>query len=159
MTDKCIWQGQDWMINANMTYSIPGYVYVTHRDVSVQKFGQLSNDAAAEMGHCLKYATNAVETVLQPQNILVGRFGLVKGSQIHFHIAPVFDWVIEALQSNPNYTAYQKNNPENYPAVPDGAELQAFIWREMHMRKTKFLDFDAVAIADRLEKHIAKHNR
>lgn len=154
--DRCIWQGQHWVINANMTYSIPGYLYVTHKDPMMQGFHQLSNDAAAEMGRCLKQASTAVETVLNPRNILVGRFGLVQGHQFHFHITPVYDWVVEALQANPNYTSYQHNNPKNYPAVPDGAELQAFIWREMHMRKTKFLDFDHSEIADQLEKCLAR---
>ena len=153
--DRRIWEGRGWVINANMTYSIPGYMYVTHKFVT--EFTDLPPSDTAELGQALKLATQAAEQVLQPENVLVGRFGLVSGHPIHFHITPIYGWVKEALESNPNYNAYQANNPEGYPAVPDGAELQAFVWREMHMRKTKYVVFDHKDVANQLEAFISNH--
>ena len=151
--DRKIWEGDGWAINANMTYSIPGYMYVTHK--SAINFSDLCPTDTTELGLALKLATHAAEKVLDPENVLVGRFGLVHGHPIHFHITPVYKWVKEALKSNPKYTAYQLNNPEGYPTVPDGAELQAFVWREMHMRKTKFVKFNHEDVATRLENFIS----
>ena len=147
--DRKIWESNGWLINANMTYSIPGYMYVTHK--SATEFADLNQPDTAELGQALKLATQTAEEVLKPENVLVGRFGLVSAHPIHFHITPVYSWVKDALKSNPSYVSYQTNNPEGYPAVPDGAELQAFIWREMHMRKTKFVVFDHDDVANRLE--------
>ena len=155
--DRKIWDGTGWVINANMSYSIPGYMYVTHK--SATNFADLNQADTAELGLALKLATHAAQTVLLPENVLAGRFGLVPGHPIHFHITPVYTWVKDALMADPKYTAYQTNNPENYPAIPDGAELQAFIWREMHMRKTKFVDFDHDDVANRLECFISTQKR
>lgn len=153
--DRKIWEGNGWIINVNMTYSIPGYMYVTHK--SATEFTDLNSADAAELGHTLKLATQAAEKVLKPDNVLIGRFGLVPNHPIHFHITPVYGWVKDALKSNPSYAAYQINNPEGYPAVPDGAELQAFIWREMHMRKTRFVEFDHEDVADKLAEFITRN--
>ncbi|MCK4860389.1 MAG: hypothetical protein KAS85_00575 [Rhodobacteraceae bacterium] len=153
--DRKIWEGVGWVINANMTYSIPGYMYVTHK--SITEFANLSQEDSSELGLALKLAAQAAEKVLSPENVLVGRFGVVPGHNIHFHITPVYDWVKAALLSDPKYTAYQASNPEGYPAIPDGAELQAYIWREMHMRKTRFIQFDHEDVADKLEKFITEN--
>ena len=151
--NRKIWEGAGWVINANMTYSIPGYMYVSHKTATT--FSNLNLADTAELGLALKLATQATEKVLKPENVLAGKFGLVPGYPIHFHITPVYAWVKDALMSDSRYTAYQTNNPEGYPAVPDGAELQAFIWREMHMRKTEFVRFCHNDIADKLENYIS----
>lgn len=117
-------RGTYWRINLNESFGMPGYLFLQClRDV--RSFQELSDGEAAEMGLLLKHACAAAEDVLQPKLVVTGRFGLVPGHAIHFHIVPVFETLLERYAAD-----HQDNNPDGYPAVPDGAELLAYAWRD-----------------------------
>lgn len=125
-----LFKGQFWRINQNISFGIPGYLFLQSLRDDVGCFSQLSIEEAAEMGVLLQRASTALESVLQPKLVLVGRYGLVPGHMIHFHLMPLFDELFDRYKERPEYQAFQRNNPQDYPAVPDAAELMAFAWRE-----------------------------
>lgn len=123
-------RGQYWRVNLNQSFGIPGYLFLQCLRDEVGQFSQLSAHEAAEMGILLQRASRAIETVLKPELVLTGRYGLVPGHTIHFHLMPLFSELFDRYKERPEYQNFQQNNPPDYPAVPDAAELMAFAWRE-----------------------------
>lgn len=125
-----LWQGRHWQINLNTRFGVPAYLFVNGLGPASQRFSALDPAAFAELGPAIGLATRAVEMALDPVHVFVGKFGMVPGHAIHFHVLPVTNWMLAAFAEDSRFHALAKLNPDGYPAVPDAAELIACFWRK-----------------------------
>ena len=105
------------------------------KDPTAASFSAIAPNALVEMGPILATVTNAVEEHLHPRHLYVSRYGHMGGHNLHFHIIPVYDWVIEAFRSDSRYRALQQFYTNGVYCSGkdtgfDGAEMTLFIWRE-----------------------------
>ncbi|NOR61232.1 MAG: hypothetical protein GQ535_01910 [Rhodobacteraceae bacterium] len=147
-------QGEHWQININLRYGVPGYLFVTSTGSKTDSFSALPPKAFPELGRFLGLACGALERVLQPEKVLTGKFGMVPDVPLHFHVLPLYTWILEAFSAAKPYHTLQTLNPEGYPVAPDAAELIAFVWRAFCFTGVSPEAFDAHKVADRLEAEI-----
>lgn len=135
--NKTLWQGHHWQINWNFGFTLPAYLFVNSLHPQNTRFSDLPHAAYAELGPAINLATSTLETAFSPHNILCGKFGLVPGFAIHFHVVPIYDWVLDEFGKQDGYDCLQTLNPPGYPVAPDGSELLAFIWRHYCSARNK----------------------
>ena len=134
-TEMVVMESDYWRINQRVDARLPGYLMVAPKDSSVTKFSQLGAEASIEMGVLLQKTARALEDLLHPTHLYVGRYGPSAGHSLHFHVIPVYDWVAEAFRDDPRYRRLREFDT---PGVLnsgqlsgfDGAEMTLFIWRE-----------------------------
>ncbi len=154
-----LWQGEFWQINLNTAFGIPGYLFVNSLGDATGRFGTLDPAGFAEMGHAIGLATRAVERILDPAHVFAGKFGMVPGHAVHFHVIPVDATLLAAFEADTRWHGFRAANPAGYPAVPDAAELIAFLWRDLCFTGKGADDIDHVALGDRLSDEIARLDR
>lgn len=130
MANKIIFQGKYWDININLSFGVPGYLFVRHSIGNGDKFTDIEPNEYAEMGKMIGLATSAAEHCLGAQRVFAGKFGLMLNHPVHFHIVPVYDWILEEFAKKTDLTTLQNNRPDDYPLLPDGAEIVSFVWQE-----------------------------
>lgn len=151
-----LWQGNHWNLILVSEYTLPGYLILGARDESLDQFSELSDEQSVEMGRAISLACSVLERCLKPKNILAGRYGLMPGHQIHYHIVPIYDWVFEAFENNEDYKVFETITPPDYPANPDGAALLAFVWRELCVKKIEYIKCNPEGIFKQLRSEITK---
>lgn len=149
-----LWRGQFWRIELKEGYTLPGYLVIGCSGAS--KFDELDQQSSREMGETIQLATSALEKVLSPRHVLAGRFGLIPGNPIHYHVVPIYDWVEQAFKESSDYIGLDQLNPPDYPVHPDGALLLAFVWREMCVRKRHLIEYDPHRVRSILKAELAK---
>ena len=91
-------------------------------------------EALAELGILLARAQKALNAILQPEHLYIGRYGHMAGHALHFHIIPVCGWVKQSFFGDPRYRVlqsfYQPSDGDNAAGGTDGAELTLYVWRE-----------------------------
>jgi len=124
-----------WRINHRVDVQLPGYLILAPKDPSAVSFAAISPDALAEMGSVLAKVAGAMEKYLQPKHLYVGRYGHSKGHNLHLHLIPIYEWVVQAFSQDPRYRELQSfhtpgvSRPEQDSHF-DGAEMTLFVWRE-----------------------------
>lgn len=156
--NRTLLQGAHWQINIHLRFGVPGYLFVTSTSNGTDSFSALPAEAFPELGRFLGLASGAVERVLKPEKVLAGKFGMVPEFPVHFHVLPLYSWMLRAFQAAPAYHALQALNPEGYPVAPDAAEIIAFVWRQFCATGRQGVPFDPNAIADRLQAEIHAHH-
>lgn len=124
-----ILQTEDWILNHRVDATLPGYLMLGAR-VPCNSLSQMSERALSQLGPLLAKAQHALESVLEPHYVYVGRYGHTAGHALHFHIIPVCAWVLRGLFVDPRYRLLQSLQSKTGPAQPDGAEVTLYIWRE-----------------------------
>lgn len=120
-----------WCINQRVDVSLPGYLMLGARDPAAVGFESLSPIAAMQLGLLLRDAVEIVEKMLSPKHVYVTRFGHSAGHTVHFHIIPVYRWVIEAFQKDSRYRVLETlYRPELANKGFDGPDMNLFISRE-----------------------------
>ena len=76
----------------------------------------------SEVGHLLAWATAILQDCLGGERVYVLRYGHDSGHSVHFHVVPIYPWLLAAYRTS---TAYFDSEPG-----PDGADLTRFLWRE-----------------------------
>lgn len=128
MTNQILYKGKYWDININLAFGVPGYLFVRHLGINGDRFTDINPTEYAEMGKIIGLATSAAEHCLNVDRVISGKFGLDAGHPLHFHIIPLYDWILADFSQKTDLEQLQKTYPNNYPVIPDGAELVKFIW-------------------------------
>lgn len=131
-----IYESVHWRINHRVDSKLPGYLILAPKDSGANRFQELPSEALIEMGLVLSKVTHAIEEELRPKHLYVSRYGHMSGHNFHFHIIPVYEWVIEAFLQDMQYrllsqfyTLGAKNTGQTTGF--DGAEMTLYIWREL----------------------------
>jgi diadenosine tetraphosphate (Ap4A) HIT family hydrolase len=127
--DLVVLQTDDWVISHRADCALPGYLMVGARTSTSELF-QLPPRALSELGTLLASAQLALNKILNPEHLYIGRYGHMAGYSIHFHVIPVCRWVKQTFFMDPRYRILQQLSDTSCPGETDGAELTLFIWRE-----------------------------
>jgi diadenosine tetraphosphate (Ap4A) HIT family hydrolase len=127
--DLVILQTEDWTITHRVDSALPGYLILAAR-MPTNELCLLNPRALAELGALLAKAQLALNAILDPEHLYVGRYGHMAGHALHFHIIPVCGWVKRSFFSDPRYRVLQSLSERSAVDETDGAELTLFIWRE-----------------------------
>ena len=111
---------EHWTINHRVDTEMPGYLMIGASDSKVERFQDISEEAAAELGTLIVRATKYVEEELQPKRIFCSRYGYDAGHSVHFHVIPIYSWLEEEFIKDPEYSKL----------FCDGSSLTLFLWRE-----------------------------
>lgn len=126
-----IHQTPHWRINQRVNASLPGYLMLGACDPTAVRFECVSADALAEMGPLLRDTVAIIEKTLEPKHVYISRFGHDAGHTVHFHIIPVYSWVIEAFQKDVRYRILKAfYRPDLADKGFDGPDMNLFISRE-----------------------------
>ena len=127
---------EHWIVNHRVGTRLPGYMMVGARKETAEVHG-LSAEAWTELGPLLGLAQRALSDLFDPEHIYVGRYGHTPGQSLHFHVIPVYDWVLAAFAADERYRVLRSlYTPGVATSDPDGAELTLFVWREFCESKT-----------------------
>jgi diadenosine tetraphosphate (Ap4A) HIT family hydrolase len=118
----------DWILNHRVDSALPGYLMLEAR-APMSSLAGLSQQALSQLGVLLAKAQGALEAVLAPKHLSIGRYGHSAGYALHFHIVPVCDWVIRGFFADPRHRSLQSLQTDPGGGT-DGAELTLYIWRE-----------------------------
>jgi diadenosine tetraphosphate (Ap4A) HIT family hydrolase len=122
-----------WALNHRVDSVLPGYLMLGAR-MPVDDLSLMPADALAELGTLLAKAQRALNAILAPQHLYIGRYGHAAGHAFHFHIIPVCGWVRQRFFGDPRYRVLRTLVPHASAAAAgdgaDGAELTLYVWRE-----------------------------
>jgi diadenosine tetraphosphate (Ap4A) HIT family hydrolase len=110
-----------WRINQRVNCPVPGYLMVGAKAANAVELSDLTEAAQREIGSLLAQATRILRAALGAERVYVARFGHDPGHTVHFHVIPVYSWIVAAYHADARY-AVEPN--------PDGGNLTLFIWRE-----------------------------
>ena len=112
---------EHWVVNQRVGCPVAGYLIVGARAPDAAELPDLALGAQHEIGTLLARATEILRADLGAERVYVGRYGHEPGHTVHFHVMPVYPWIVSAFHADPRYSV----EPD-----PDGANLTHFIWRE-----------------------------
>jgi diadenosine tetraphosphate (Ap4A) HIT family hydrolase len=129
-----ITQTDDWILNHRVDTALPGYLMLGAK-APTNRLAALSRRALSQLGALMAAAQEALEAVLAPKHLYIGRYGHSAGHSLHFHIIPVCDWVVRGFFADPRYQQLESLQAPSYGGAngadwADGADLTLYIWRE-----------------------------
>jgi diadenosine tetraphosphate (Ap4A) HIT family hydrolase len=126
--NSIILETEHWLVSHRADSALPGYLILGARQAT-DELHRLPESALAELGMLLAKLQQALQAVLDPEHLYVGRYGHTSGHAFHFHIIPICGWVKQRFFADPRYRALQ--GLQHSPAGDtDGAELTLYVWRE-----------------------------
>jgi len=126
-----VYETLHWRINQRVDAPLPGYLMLGACDPAAGRFESLSAEALTELGPLLRDTVTIIERELHPRHVYVSRFGHDAHHSIHFHIIPVYLWVIEAFQRDCRYCVLRDfYRPDLANKEFDGPDMSLFISRE-----------------------------
>ncbi|MHB9022872.1 MAG: HIT family protein [Armatimonadota bacterium] len=123
-----------WQVNHRLDVTLPGYLMVGAVDPNATDWADLSPEALAALGGVLADCVQAITECLHPVRVYVGRYGHTPGHTLHFHLIPIYDWLIEAYRQDERYRFLESLYEPSNGTDPDGADLTLFVWREFGER-------------------------
>ena len=93
-----IFQSEDWVLNHRVDSNLPGYLMLGSR-VATDDLCALRPQALAQLGTLLARTQKALNAILNPKHLYIGRYGHTPGHALHFHIMPVCAWVSRSSAS------------------------------------------------------------
>jgi diadenosine tetraphosphate (Ap4A) HIT family hydrolase len=126
--NSIILETEYWQVSHRADSALPGYLIMGARQAT-NELHHLPDRALAEMGMLLAKLQQALQAVLDPEHLYVGRYGHSAGHAFHFHIIPICGWVKQRFFADPRYRMLLTLQ---HPPVgdTDGAELTLYVWRE-----------------------------
>jgi diadenosine tetraphosphate (Ap4A) HIT family hydrolase len=121
-----VYETEHWRVNQRIDSPLPGYLMVGAKDPKAVDLTQLSEVALSEMGAVLAMATGALQRLFKPEHLHICRFGHDNGHTVHFHIIPIYKWVIEAYRR----ASRDGGTHVQYPDFIDGSALTLFVTEE-----------------------------
>jgi diadenosine tetraphosphate (Ap4A) HIT family hydrolase len=123
-----------WTINHRVDSSLPGYFMVAAR-LQTNSLSDLPETALRELGVHLATLQKILTALFDPRHFYVGRYGHMAGHSIHFHVIPIYDWVVDAFVADRRYRVLRDfYTPGDYDELSDapfdGAEMTLYVWRE-----------------------------
>jgi len=116
-----VYETEHWVVNQRIGCPVAGYLVVGAKASGALELPDLAVGAQHEIGVLLARATQILRADLGAERVYVGRYGHTPGHTVHFHVVPVYGWIVSAFHADPRYS----EEPD-----PDGANLTLFIWRE-----------------------------
>jgi len=120
-SNMIVHETEHWVINQRIGCPVPGYLMIGAKAPDAGELSDLSPAAQHEIGGLLARATQILRADLGAERVYVGRYGHTPGHTVHFHVMPVYPWIVSAFHADPRYSV---------ESDPDGANLTLFIWRE-----------------------------
>lgn len=130
--EAMIWTGQHWSENHRIDAKLPGYLIVQSKTAGAS-LTDLDDASLAELGMVLARVTAALESELGARRVQIAKYGHGEGYSAHFHVVPVYDWLIEDLLANPRYEKLRDWRVGDYEV--DGIDLMLYAYREYCERK------------------------
>jgi diadenosine tetraphosphate (Ap4A) HIT family hydrolase len=127
-----ILQTEDWVLNHRVDSALPGYLMLGAR-MPTNDLSLMRPQALAQFGTLLASAQNALNKILEPRHLYIGRYGHTAGHALHFHIIPICQWVRQSFFGDPRYRVlkgFQHSAEADAADETDGAELTLYVWRE-----------------------------
>jgi diadenosine tetraphosphate (Ap4A) HIT family hydrolase len=122
-----------WILNHRVDSALPGYLMLG-ACAPTNDLSTMRPEALAELGILLAGAQKALNAILQPEHLNIGRYGHMAGHALHFHIIPVCGWVKQSFFGDPRYRVLQSFGQPSAGGdaanETDGAELTLYVWRE-----------------------------
>lgn len=112
---------EHWLVNHRVDCPVAGYLIIGAKAANAVELSDLTTAAQREIGPLLAQATRMLREDLGAERVYVGRYGHMPGHTVHFHVMPVYSWIVAAYHADKRY-AVEPN--------PDGANLTLFIFRE-----------------------------
>jgi diadenosine tetraphosphate (Ap4A) HIT family hydrolase len=126
--NSIILETEHWRASHRADSALPGYLILATRQATNELHG-LPEPALAELGRLLAKLQQALQAVLDPEHLYIGRYGHSGGHTFHFHIIPICGWVKARFFADPRYRLLE--SLQHSPAGDtDGAELTLYVWRE-----------------------------
>lgn len=127
-------QTDDWILNHRVDAALPGYLMLAAKAPG-NRLAAMGPRALSQLGVMMAAAQEALEAVLAPRHIYIGRYGHSGGYSLHFHIIPVCDWVVCGFSADPRYRYLESLQTPGHGGTgradwADGADLTLYIWRE-----------------------------
>jgi diadenosine tetraphosphate (Ap4A) HIT family hydrolase len=125
---------EHWILNHRVDSVLPGYLMLG-AGAPTNDLSTMRPEALAELGTLLARAQAALNAILEPEHLCIGRYGLMAGHAFHFHMIPIGRRVKRSFFSDPRYRVlksfYQPSDGDG-DAIDetDGAELTLYVWRE-----------------------------
>ncbi len=126
--NSIILETEHWRVSHRTDTALPGYLILGAREAT-NELHRLPEHALAELGGLLGQLQQALQAILDPEHIYVGRYGHISGHAFHFHIIPICGWVKQRFFTDHRYRMLLSLQ---HPPVgdTDGAELTLYVWRE-----------------------------
>jgi len=123
-----ILETEHWLVTHRSDSALPGYLILAARQAT-NELHRLPERALAELGMLLATLQRALQAILDPEHLYVGRYGHIGGHAFHFHIIPICGWVKQRFFADHRYRMLLSLQ---HPPVgdTDGAELTLYVWRE-----------------------------
>jgi diadenosine tetraphosphate (Ap4A) HIT family hydrolase len=120
------------VLNHRVDSALTGYLVLGAR-MPTNDLSVLRPEALAQLGTLLANAQRALNTLLRPQHLYIGRYGHTAGHALHFHLIPICGWVRQLFFDDPRYRVL-RTLPHHSGALDadetDSAELTLYVWRE-----------------------------
>jgi diadenosine tetraphosphate (Ap4A) HIT family hydrolase len=123
---------EHWVLNHRVDSALPGYLMLGAR-MFTNDLSRMPPEALAELGPLLARSQQALDAILKPEHLHIGRYGHIAGYALHFHIIPVCGWVKQSFFRDPRYRVLQSLHQPSDVDVSfetDGGEMTLYIWRE-----------------------------
>jgi diadenosine tetraphosphate (Ap4A) HIT family hydrolase len=127
-----ILQTEDWVLNHRVDSALPGYLMLGAR-MPTNDLSLLRPEALGQLGTLLASAQKALNTLLRPQHLYIGRYGHTAGHALHFHLIPICGWVRQLFFDDARYRVLRtlaRHSGAPDADETDGAELTLYVWRE-----------------------------
>jgi diadenosine tetraphosphate (Ap4A) HIT family hydrolase len=124
-----IFQTEHWVLSHRVDSALPGYLMLGAR-MPTNDLSLMPSEALAQLGPLLARAQKALNAILEPAHLYIGRYGHMAGHALHFHIIPVCGWVKQSFFSDPRYRVLRDFDQPSAAGETDGAELTLYVWRE-----------------------------
>jgi diadenosine tetraphosphate (Ap4A) HIT family hydrolase len=124
---------EHWVLNHRVDSALPGYLMLGAR-MFTNDLSRMPPEALAELGPLLARSQQALDTILKPEHLYIGRYGHIAGYALHFHIIPVCGWVKQSFFRDPRYRVLRNFDQPSHAGhtgdKTDGGELTLYVWRE-----------------------------
>jgi diadenosine tetraphosphate (Ap4A) HIT family hydrolase len=118
-----------WSLSHRADSALPGYLILGAR-TPTNELALMSPAALTELGQLLAKAQQALQTLLNPDHLYIGRYGHTTGHPFHFHLIPICRWVKQSFFADPRYRVLQTLSERPVDSETDGAEMTLYVWRE-----------------------------
>ncbi|MEM7173422.1 MAG: HIT family protein [Pseudomonadota bacterium] len=103
--DFRIYETDDWLFNHRVNSALSGYLVLGTKTDAVDVSG-IPMKALASLGPLINLTHNAMQSVLNPAHICIGRYGHNEGLAFHLHLIPVYKWVEELFWEDNRYRVF-----------------------------------------------------
>ena len=130
---------EHWLVNHCVDSTLPGYLIVSSLHPGAERLADLPTLARVELGEILARLDEALSAVLSPTRVYFARWGHTPGHAVHFHVIPVFPWLVEAARADARYRGLLRLHgarEDDGGDSLDGPDLTLYVVREYQERDT-----------------------